>query len=237
MLRRMIVSELPTLETSGAVHDDSDDDSDDDGEGDVILDVRAARQKAKAGGIQKEPSVANKFKHGKKKEGRLREASWKVLELLLSPQKHQPKPDPPARPKDATPRWPVGGPDGGDSGAGLHDRMVRQPRKSSSYKEQLAALTASSLTLGTDSGNAQRENALLVPLAASSSPARRLPNMMANSVNTLDAQPLGLPPFRSVSGTSAVSSVASERAMDLEVESPLAFSANEEAMMDAILGL
>ena len=247
----MIVSELPTLETSGAM--DSDDDSDGDEDGDVILDVRAARQKAKAVGAQKAPSVGGKSyrsispKNRKKKDGRLREASWKVLELLISPQKQQQqqhKPDPPTRPKDATPRWPVGGPEEVHSaGAGLQDRMVQQQLKSSPYKEQLAALSASPLTLGTHSGHAQRtpvENALLVPLAASSSPARRLPDMIVDPLRSmLDAQPLSsLPPFRSVSSTSAVSSVASARAMDDEEEdSPLTFSANEEAIMDAILGL
>ena len=81
-------------------------------------------------------------------------------------------------------------------------------------------------------------NPLLVPLAVRPSPARDgAAGALIAATNLLNAQPLSsLPPFRSVSGTSAVSSVPSAGVPE-EEESPLVFSANEEAIMDAILGI
>lgn len=80
-------------------------------------------------------------------------------------------------------------------------------------------------------------NPMLVPLAASSSVVLTSANRTSAKLNALTVQPLsGLPPFRSCSGSSAVSSVLST-GMSERDESALTFSANEEAIMDAILGI
>lgn len=165
---------------------------------------------------------------------RMREASWKVLELLMSPQKpcfttaaalaeesskiaEACAAQSPTRTKKAGPRHCA-------NHNGKIDRGNEQSRSS-------AAVAVESAPLAPD------HNRLPVPLAVCSPAAKGRTNRSSAGLNAPNTQPLvGLPQFRSCSGASAVSSVPSVGTSEGE-RSPLTFSANEEAIMDAILGI
>ena len=138
----------------------------------------------------------------------MREASWKALELLMSPQK---------------PNVPTSSPAADRSD---HNRNIERnniTRSSSAVVFEKSAAVVPDI------------NPMLVPLATSSAKGSTIRSSVG--VNALDPQKLSsLPPFRSCSGASAVSSVPSVGMPDGE-QSPLTFSANEEAIMDAILGI
>jgi hypothetical protein len=142
----------------------------------------------------------------------MREASWKVLELLMSPQK---------------PNAPANSP--------VADRSGNIKRKNATLVTQRSQ---SSTAVVVEKSTAEPDiNPMLIPLAMSSPLAMGSAIRSSVVVNALDHQKLtSLPPFRSCSGTSAVSSVPSAGKPD-EEQSPLTFSANEEAIMDAILGI
>lgn len=180
-------------------------------------------------------SSPKRSKQGQRR--RLREASWKVLELLMSPQKSTSTSTP--VPKIATAAVSPA------ASHGLIEMTKGQPHppaqpKGSMYPWQ-SSCADSAVSYDKGTGQAAHDNdnnPLLVPLAVRPSPARDgAAGALIAATNLLNAQPLSsLPPFRSVSGTSAVSSVPSAGVPE-EEESPLVFSANEEAIMDAILGI
>ena len=146
----------------------------------------------------------------------MREASWKVLELLMSPEK---------------PNVPVGSPAAYRSD---HNRNIERNNTTLAghrTRSSAAVVFEKSATVVPDI------NPMLVPLAISSPLAKGSAIRSTVGVNVLDTQKLStLPPFRSCSGASAVSSVPSVGMPDGE-QSPLTFSVNEAAIMDAILGI
>ena len=160
---------------------------------------------------------------------RMREASWKVLEQLMSPQKPcfttaaalaEKSSKSPTQTEKADPRH----------CANRYGNIHRGNEQSRSFAN-VAVEKKRSAAVAPDN------NRLLVPLAVCSPAAKGQTSRSSGRLNAPNTQPLGsLPPFRSCSGVSAVSSVPSV-GTSVGERSPLIFSANEEALMDAILGI